>query len=149
MLSFTYLVALRYYGLLEIQWHRLMLHLSLMAVALFSFVFIGKLFFHSQDNYHDLYYNLKMSKAIDSPPQVTVYKERVPAPPSPLGVDYQLARILNRGTIRVGYEPHAIPFCYLNNGGELVGYDIAFAYQLAKDLSVKLELVPVTYDQIK
>jgi Na+/H+-dicarboxylate symporter len=148
MLSFTYLVALRYYGLLEIQWHRLMLHLSLMAVALFSFVFIGKHFFHSQDNYHDLYYNLKMSKAIDSPPPVTVYKERVPAPPSSLRIDYQLAKILNRGAIRVGYEPHSIPFCYLNNDGELVGYDIAFAYQLAKDLSVKLELVPVTYNQI-
>lgn len=148
MLSFTYLVALRYYGLLEIQWHRLMLHLSLMAVVLFGFVLIGKHVFHSQDNYHDLYYNLKMSKAIDSPPQVIVYKERIPAPPSPLPVDYQLARILNRGAIRVGYEPHAIPFCYLNNDKELVGYDIAFAYQLAKDLDVKLHLVPVTYDQI-
>jgi ABC-type amino acid transport substrate-binding protein len=123
-------------------------HLSLMAAALFAFVMIGKQFVHSTDNYHDLYYNLKMSKAIDSPPHVTVFKERVPAPPSTISLDFPLARILNRGALRVGYEAHAIPFCYLNNDGELVGYDVAYAYQLAKDLDVKLELVPVKYDQM-
>jgi proton glutamate symport protein len=80
---------------------------------------------------------------------VTVYKERVPAPPSKVVLDSPLAIILNRGVIRVGYDPHAIPFCYLNKDDELVGYDIAYAYQLAKDLDVKLELVPIIdYDHI-
>jgi proton glutamate symport protein len=148
MLSFMYLVVLRYYGLLQVQWRRLIFHLSLMAIALLAFVVIGKHFVHSTDNYHDLYYNLKMSKVIDSPPHVTVYKERIPAPPSTISVDFPLARILNRGAIRVGYDPHAIPFCYWNNDGELVGYDIAYAYQLAKDLDVKLVFVPIQYDQL-
>jgi polar amino acid transport system substrate-binding protein len=30
----------------------------------------------------------------------------------------------------------------------LCGYDVAYAYQLAKDLDVKLELVPIQYDKL-
>ncbi len=146
MLSFMYLVVLRYYGLLEVQWRRLAFHVSLMAAALVAFVVIGKHFVHSTDNYHDLYYSLKMNKVIESPPHVTVYTDRVPPPPS--NIESTLAKILNRGIIRVGYDPHAIPFCYYNKDGELVGYDIAYAYQLAKDLDVKLELVPIDFNQI-
>ncbi len=146
MLSFMYLVVLRYYGLLEIQWRRLLFQGSCMAVALVSFALIGKHFIHTTDNYYDLYYSLRMDKAIDSPPQVTVYTEFIPAPPST--IDSTLGKILDRGFIRVGYDPRDIPFCYLNQWGELVGYDIAYAYQLAKDLDVKLELVPILYDKL-
>ncbi|MGH2639308.1 MAG: substrate-binding periplasmic protein, partial [Rhabdochlamydiaceae bacterium] len=59
-----------------------------------------------------------------------------------------LARILDRKTLRVGYDPRNIPFCFLNLKHEIVGYDIAYAYQLAKDLNVKLELVPFSYDTL-
>ncbi|HEY5259382.1 MAG TPA: cation:dicarboxylase symporter family transporter, partial [Rhabdochlamydiaceae bacterium] len=115
MLSFMYLVVLRYYGLLEVQWRRLLFHVSMMTIALFAFVLIGKHFFHPTDNYNDLYYSLTMKKAISDPPHVTVYKERVPAPPS--NIVSTLAKILDRGVIRVGYESQAIPFCYLNKDG--------------------------------
>jgi ABC-type amino acid transport substrate-binding protein len=147
MLSFMYLVVLRYYGLLEIQWRRLVFHVSMMAIALFGFVLICKQFVHSTDNYHDLYYSLKMDKVIDSPPHVTVYTEKVPAPPST--IVSVLAKILNRGVIRVGYDPYAIPFSYYNKFGELVGFDIAYAYQLAKDLDVKLELLPIDFEKLE
>ncbi len=146
MLSFMYLVVLRYYGLLEVQWRRLFFHVSMMTIALFSFVLIGKQFVHSTDNYNDLYYSLKMSKVIEDPPHVTLYTERVAAPPST--IESTLGKILDRGIIRVGYNEHAIPFCYRNKWNELVGYDIAYAYQLAKDLDVKLELVPIDYDTL-
>jgi Na+/H+-dicarboxylate symporter/ABC-type amino acid transport substrate-binding protein len=146
MLSFMYLVVLRYYGLLEIQWRRLMFQVGSMTIVLFAFVFIGKYFVHTTDNYYDLYYSLKMDKAIDSPPQVTIYTTQVPAPPST--IESTLGKILDRGVIRVGYNPRDIPFCYLNKWGEVVGYDVAYAYQLAKDLDVKLEMVPILYDQL-
>ena len=146
MLTFMYLVVLRYYGLMEIQWRRLFFHLGTMMAALLLFVLIGKYFVHSKDNYKDLYYGLKMSKAIDTPPSVTVYKEKVP--PLPSKIESTLANILERGVIRVGYNSDAIPFCYFNKWGELVGYDVAYAYQLAKDLDVKLEMVPIEYNQL-
>jgi ABC-type amino acid transport substrate-binding protein len=44
--------------------------------------------------------------------------------------------------LRVGYNPNVMPFSYRNDRGDLVGYDIAFAYRLARDLNVALELIP-------
>jgi ABC-type amino acid transport substrate-binding protein len=87
-----------------------------------------------------------MDKIIEDPPHVTLYTERVAPPPST--ITSTLGKILDRGVIRVGYNEHAIPFCYRNKWNQLVGYDIAYAYQLAKDLDVKLELVPIDYDHL-
>lgn len=56
--------------------------------------------------------------------------------------------IQTAGVVRVGYNPDVIPFSYRNAGGALVGYDISFAYQLAHDLSVRLVLVPFTWDRL-
>lgn len=141
MLSFIYLVVLRYYGLLEIQWRRLCLTLGSSIIALVAIVFAAKNYIPATDNYNDLYYSLKVSDIIESPPPVTIYKERAPMP-APTE-NPTLARILKRGVIRVCYDERNIPFCYLNKWDEVVGYDIAYAYQLAKDLDVKLELVPL------
>ncbi len=141
MLAFMILVVLKYYGLLEIQWKRLMLHASCTAAVLITVAVIGKSHIHTPDNYHNLYYNLNMGKAIVHPPQVTVFTKR--PPPSSTHIENTLARILDRGILRVGYDTRNIPFCYLNQNSEVVGYDIAYAYQLAKDLDVKLELVPI------
>lgn len=146
MLSFIYLVTLRYYGLLEIQWRRLAFHTVSIVAVLLAAVFMGKKHIHTTDNYKDLYYSLRMDKVIESPPQVKIYTERVEPPPSK--TTSTLGRILERRTIRVGYDSRNIPFCYLNKWNELVGYDIAYAYQLAKDLDVKLEFVPIRYDTL-
>ena len=42
-----------------------------------------------------------------------------------------IERIQQRGMLRVGYNADAVPFSYFNDAGELVGYDVAFAYDLA------------------
>jgi proton glutamate symport protein len=55
-----------------------------------------------------------------------------------------LDRIRQTGRLRVGFGPHVIPFSYFNAANELVGYDIAFAYALARDLGVGLELTAIT-----
>ena len=52
-------------------------------------------------------------------------------------------RIKDRGTLLVGYNAEALPFAFFNSKGDLVGYDIYFAYRLAKDLDVTLEFIPV------
>ena len=44
--------------------------------------------------------------------------------------------------LRVGVNPHVIPFSYKNAAGELVGFDISYAYRLAHDLGVAIEFVP-------
>ncbi|HXH73222.1 MAG TPA: cation:dicarboxylase symporter family transporter [Mariprofundaceae bacterium] len=57
-----------------------------------------------------------------------------------------LERIRTSGVLRVGYDPVAIPFCYRNDRGQLVGYDVAFMYRLAKDMNARLEFVPMTHE---
>jgi ABC-type amino acid transport substrate-binding protein len=60
----------------------------------------------------------------------------------------RLDRILDRGTIRVGYFRDALPFAFQNKGGRMVGLDIEMAHQLARDMNVKLELVLVKRTEI-
>jgi Na+/H+-dicarboxylate symporter/ABC-type amino acid transport substrate-binding protein len=65
-----------------------------------------------------------------------------------LGED-SLDRVLRTQILRVGYHPKVPPFCFYNREGEVVGYDIALAYELAHDLGCNLELVPMTYGNLK
>jgi Na+/H+-dicarboxylate symporter/ABC-type amino acid transport substrate-binding protein len=53
-----------------------------------------------------------------------------------------LEKIRQRGTLRVGYQPERLPFSFRNAAGEIVGFDIEMAAQLARDLGLALELVP-------
>jgi polar amino acid transport system substrate-binding protein len=55
-----------------------------------------------------------------------------------------MARIQNTGELRVGYKG-VIPFCYRDTAGQLVGYDVSFAYRLAADLNVHLRFIPFNW----
>lgn len=50
------------------------------------------------------------------------------------------------GTIRIGVFGDKAPFGYTDSDGTNVGYDVEYAKRIAKDLGVKLELVPVVAD---
>ncbi len=55
-----------------------------------------------------------------------------------------MAKIKSRDVLRVGYNPDIMPFAFFNKDGELVGYDIHMAYDLAIVLNVsRIEFVPV------
>ncbi len=69
------------------------------------------------------------------------------AEPLPQGLSV-LARIQQVGELRVGYNSGIIPFSYRNSRGELVGYDVAYAYQLARDLNVRLRLIPFEWPHL-
>jgi ABC-type amino acid transport substrate-binding protein len=59
-----------------------------------------------------------------------------------------LLAIQRRGVLRVGYNPNVIPFSYRNAHGDLVGFDIAYAYKLASDLDVALDLIPYSWTEL-
>ncbi len=84
--------------------------------------------------------------AIRSDVPVQIYLQAPPLPPP--SQEDPFDRILRTKTLKVGYNPNVPPFSFFNSKGELVGYDIAFAYELAHDLDCKLELIPMSYDQI-
>jgi proton glutamate symport protein len=59
-----------------------------------------------------------------------------------------IADIRRRGALRVGFNPQVIPFSYRNARGELVGFDISYAYRLARDLAVGIEFVPFAWPDL-
>jgi proton glutamate symport protein len=59
-----------------------------------------------------------------------------------------IADIHRRGVLRVGFNPQVIPFSYRNARGELVGFDISYAYRLARDLNVEIEFVPFAWQNL-
>lgn len=56
--------------------------------------------------------------------------------------------VLGRGELIVGTEPEFRPFEYKNEKGEIVGFDIDMARELAKDLGVKLRLEEMSWDSL-
>ncbi|HVN73202.1 MAG TPA: ABC transporter substrate-binding protein, partial [Methanoregula sp.] len=77
---------------------------------------------------------------------VYLHPEDVPAlPPPPPGTRDEIRTIRDRGVLRVGYNRNNVPFVFFNGRGELVGYDVEMAYDLARDLNVsRIEFVPIT-----
>jgi Na+/H+-dicarboxylate symporter len=56
-----------------------------------------------------------------------------------------LTRILERGTLRVGYDPANLPFSFFNLDGDLVGFDIELSRSLAESLGVLAEFIPIEW----
>ena len=59
-----------------------------------------------------------------------------------------LADIRSRGVLRVGYHSDNLPFSYFNWEGDLVGFDVDMAHQLAREMRVTLEFVPFEFDTL-
>ncbi|MCJ8328130.1 MAG: transporter substrate-binding domain-containing protein [Campylobacterales bacterium] len=59
-----------------------------------------------------------------------------------------LNKILERGVLRVGMEPGYMPFEMKDKKGRIIGYDVDMAKKMAKDMGVKLKLVPTAWDGI-
>ena len=66
--------------------------------------------------------------------------------PAPLGVGQShVDRIRGEGRLRVGYGRDVPPFCYRNDAGELVGFDIDLIQRFAAELGASVELVPAEW----
>lgn len=59
-----------------------------------------------------------------------------------------MERIRRRGELRVGYSTMIPPFAFFNKDGELAGFDVAFAYSLARALGVSLTFVPANLPKL-
>lgn len=77
---------------------------------------------------------------------VYLHREDVPAIiPAASGTRDEVRQIRERGVLRVGYNSNNVPFVFFNGRGELVGYDVEMAYDLARAMNVsRIEFVPVT-----
>ncbi|MCE0723186.1 cation:dicarboxylate symporter family transporter [Legionella resiliens] len=63
-------------------------------------------------------------------------------------IEDALFRIQRTGVLRVGFNADMRPFAFYNKQNQLVGYDIAYAYALAKALNSRLEFIPFTWQYL-
>jgi Na+/H+-dicarboxylate symporter len=149
-LVLTLLGACAVGGMLTVRWGRLLRNMVIM-VALAA-VLIGALrafFTVALTNAYDKDKIIASMHLLRRPGEAAVYMSPPPPlPPLDAPEQSRLDRIRARGTIRVGYRHDMLPFSYVNAAGDLVGFDIEMAHVLARDLDVKLELVPMEPGQM-
>jgi ABC-type amino acid transport substrate-binding protein len=63
------------------------------------------------------------------------------APRLPPAAGSIVDRVRQRGILRVGYFDDSLPYAYRSGAGELIGFDVEMAMQLAADLNVTAEFV--------
>lgn len=146
-LSFT--VVLSYYGKLRIRPARLLAGvggtLALLAVVSVAARYGYERFIEDQPHpYWSFTIPPELRDTVES--RILTPAEKASLPPRRTGS--HLDGIAESGVLRVGFNPATVPFCYYNTDGQLVGYDITLAYQLAKDLGVTLELVPFDWETL-
>lgn len=59
-----------------------------------------------------------------------------------------LNKIVQRGELQVCMEPGYMPFEMKDKKGDIIGYDVDIAKRMAKDMGVKLKLLPTAWDGI-
>ncbi|HEV7736855.1 MAG TPA: ABC transporter substrate-binding protein, partial [Chlamydiales bacterium] len=106
------------------------------------------------DFYSDLYESLRLADVVERPVEAVIFTEQNRGLGGSGGrvrtnAEEPLVDILKTGVLKVGYHALEMPYCYKNKYGELVGYDVAYAHQLARDLDCTIEFIPLTYGHLK
>jgi proton glutamate symport protein len=149
--TFIVLVLFAYTKKLRVNLRKLCIYFGGSIVVFFLLVLVVKHTVKIGDKYSELYENLSIKESIEDPVEAKLITEEQIEPhleDVASGQVEPLGRILTKGILHVGFDPRNIPYCYLNAKGEPAGYDVAFAYQLAKDLDCKLMFVPLNLDQM-
>ena len=129
-------------GLIKIRWRSLLRYLVVTAGLMICAIGGVRIFFEKvvkQDYRGDLAFT-----AMD------LSRKYVPAsikspfpPPDAYPGKSRLSLIRERACLRIGYFRDAMPFAFENRAGKLVGFDVEMAYNLAHDMKVALEFVPI------
>jgi len=143
LFSFTLVAASAATGAIRIVWSRIF-RFTIISLGIFIVVILGTRFVLSEMVSKEdiqrrtlMQSELKDSKTADI--KKTELKEKVL-------LKKPLELIIKRGKLRVGYNPENLPFSFVNDNGDLVGFDIELMHILARELGVELEFIPWTYD---
>jgi proton glutamate symport protein len=140
-------VVLAYYGKIRIRRSQLFFCLAVAAIVVGGFVLAARrLDARVLDRASNPYLSFELDPEVKQGVDVA-FSALDSAGPLPQGLSV-LVRIQQEGELRVGYNSGIIPFSYRNSREELVGYDVAYAYQLARDLNVRLRLIPFEWPHL-
>ncbi len=143
--SLSLLISFSCHKLLEWKWSKTISKLAAVMVplAIFTFTFKNWIKLPPISNPNKSIYELSIKSSV----KAKIYKEDDLLPFARKGE--LLERINSSKLLRVGYCPQMVPFAFFGSKGDLIGYDIEFAHQLAYDLGCDLEFVPIDFKKVE
>jgi len=153
LLGFTLMATAWLTGFLRIEPKIIIRNMVIIVVATAATLFCTKFALDYTPHNNDAVKEMLASMKIADPVEMKVIED-YPEPGifdtifTPKPGQNRIESIQGRGVLRVGYNRNARPFTYFNAKDELVGFDVAMANILAKDLGCTLEFIPIRYDNI-
>src|SRR5262245_48364400 len=148
------LVTLSYYGKLRPRAGRLVTALLLPALALAAIAWGGRAAHAYLARPYQIQRPFTLGADVTRDVKVTIIRnaeeyQRHLGGAGSRAASATINRIQQTGVLRFGYNASIIPFCYWNDQDQLVGYDVAQAYYLARSLNVNLVFVPFHWQQLE
>ena len=153
LLGFTLITTAWITGFLVVDKKKIIKNMTIIVLSTAATLFLTKLVLELTPNDNNAVKTMLASMKISHPVKTEVVMDY----PQPSMLDSifkpqpgknRLDVIRERGVLRVGYNPNARPFTYFNQKKQLVGFDVAMANMLARDLQCKLKFIPIRYDNI-
>lgn len=142
LFAFAALVAAMSSGLLRVQWGRLIFVLASSVLVIgIAIVGVRSYLGSVMEDSPDKAGLVTSMQLMGTPVPHTIIREAAPNPEPVQQGESRLDRINRRGIVRVGVDPDSLPFAFFNASGDLVGFDVDMAHELARDLGVEIEFV--------
>ncbi|MDB4442594.1 cation:dicarboxylase symporter family transporter, partial [bacterium] len=145
LFTFTLVAACAATGAVRINWSRIF-RFAIISLVIFVAALLGTRFVLSEMvSKEDLQRRTLMQSQIEDSKTADTKKAG-----SKDAVDQKspLGSIIKRGKLRVGYHPENLPFSFVNDKGDLVGFDVELMHVLARELKVELEFIRWTYETL-
>jgi ABC-type amino acid transport substrate-binding protein len=145
LFAFTLVAACAATGEVRVNWSRIF-SFAIISLVIFAAALLGTRFMLSEMvSKEDFQRRTLMQSEIKNLHKAhikeTGSKEEI-SPKNPL------KSIIKRGKLQVGYHPENLPFSFLNDNGDLVGFDVELMHVLARELKVEIEFIEWTYESI-
>jgi ABC-type amino acid transport substrate-binding protein len=145
LFAFTLVAACAATGAVRINWSRI-LNFTIISLVIFATAIVGTRFLLSAMVSKEDFTRRTLMQAEIKKPKIADFKDigtkAAISPKNPLKF------IISRGKLRVGYHPENLPFSFINDNGDLVGFDVELMHMLARELKVEIEFVEWTYETL-
>jgi ABC-type amino acid transport substrate-binding protein len=145
LFAFTLVAACAATGALRINWSRIF-SFAIISLVIFAAALLGTRFMLSEMvSKEDLQRRTLMHSEIKDLHKADI-KET--GSKEAIGPKNPLKSIIKRGKLRVGYHPENLPFSFVNDNGDLVGFDVELMHVLTRELKVEIEFIEWTYETV-
>lgn len=154
LVCFTIICAVWMSGRMHFSLKRLVINGSISLILILAILFSANIYLDKTAKSSVTQKNVLDGMKIKNPVEFTVSTNYININSIPANFKTNdnidiLAEIKKNKIIKIGYNPNTMPFAFFNSKGNLVGYDIQMAHNLARDLGCKIKFIPFNFADLK